>query len=237
MNRFKNRWDPMKVQVFFVLLLTCLASINLANAQTDVSDSLMQRASEEYPLKYAGVLKTNPLSMLWGSIPVTAEYMVLYEFVTSPQQASQVGLSYISKSPILKLFEDTVPDLKLLTANGVRLQISHRFYLVKSRGFAPRGFYLAPHLSYATVRISTKHYRSRDVYIGVTQFNSNLLIGWQWIYDNNYTFDAFVGWGYKDNFAVEHDAQRTISLNTDDFGAWYTGPLKFSFGFHIGIAL
>jgi len=227
----------MKMQGIIVLLFICLSSVDLCNAQSEVSDSLMKRASEEYPLEYEGVLKTNPLSIIWGSIPLTSEYMALYEFVTSPQQASQVGLSYITKSPILKAFEDTIPDLKLLTANGARLQISHRFYVLKNHDFAPRGFYISPQVSYATVRISTKHFNSRDVFIRVTQFNSNLLAGWQWINTYGYTFDVFAGWGYKDNFWEEHDAQRTISLNNDDFGDWYTGSVKFSFGFHIGIAL
>jgi len=220
---------------YLLPLFFCICTAHFGYSQAN-SDSLTEDAGLEYPVEYEGVLKTNPLSMLWGSIPLTAEYMGVFEFVTSPQQASQIGLSYITKSPILKAFEDTVPDLKLLTANGVRLQLSHRFFILKSRGYAPRGLYLSPQVSYATVKVSTKHFKSRDVYIRVTQFNTNLLGGWQWIFANNYSLDVFLGLGYKDNFFEQHEAQTTISLDNDDFGDWYAGSVRISVGFHVGIA-
>ena len=218
------------------VILISIASASTSKAQKADSDSMMYQADIAYPLEYEGVLKTNPLSVLWGSIPLTSEYMVVYEFVTAPQQSSQIGLSYISKSPVLKAFEDTIPDLKLLTANGVRIQLSHRIYLLGSYDFAPRGWYIAPQVSYATVKVSTKHFSSRDVYLRITHFNVNLLSGWQWVYSNNYTLDLFTGLGYKDNIWEEHDPQTTISLDNDDVGGWYSGNVKFSIGFHLGIA-
>ena len=225
------------IRTLAVLLFLKLMLSHIGLAQGLDKDSLIQRASEEYPVEYEGVLKTNPLSMLWGSIPLTAEFMVLYEFVTAPQQASQVGISYIGKSPVLKAFEDTVPDLKLLTISGVRLQLSHRFYFWESYDFAPRGLYLSPHISYATAKVSTKHFNSQDVFVRINQFNLNALIGWQWIYNRDYTLEVFSGLGYKDNFWEIHDAQNTISLANDDLGKWYTGSVKLSFGFYFGIAL
>jgi hypothetical protein len=162
--------------------------------------------------------------------------MAVYEFVTAPQQSSQIGLSYISKSPVLRAFQDTIPDLKLLTANGIRMQLSHRFYLLNRYNFAPVGLYVAPHVSYGTVKVSTKHFSSRDVYLRITHFNINLLSGWQWVYHNNYTLDVFLGLGYKDNIWEEHDSQSTISLDNDDVGGWYSGNVKFTIGFHVGIA-
>ncbi|MBL4576988.1 MAG: hypothetical protein JKX74_00870 [Flavobacteriales bacterium] len=225
------------IRTLAVLLFLKLMLSHIGLAQGLDKDSLIQRASEEYPVEYEGVLKTNPLSMLWGSIPLTAEFMVLYEFVTAPQQASQVGISYIGKSPVLKAFEDTVPDLNLLTISGVRLQLSHRFYFLKSYDFAPRGLYLSPHISYATAKVSTKHFSSQDVFVRINQFNLNTLLGWQWIYKRGHTLDVFGGLGYKDNFWEIHDAQNTISLANDDMGKWYTGPVKLSFGFYFGLAL
>ncbi|MBL4658600.1 MAG: hypothetical protein JKX73_11405 [Flavobacteriales bacterium] len=220
----------------FILFILLTLSVRTVWAQRGVSDSLMNRASMEYPLEYTGVFKTNPLSMLWGSIPLTAEFVALYEFVSAPQQSSQVGISYISKSPILKVFEDTIQDLKLLTINGVRLQLSHRLYFLSQYDFAPRGLYFAPQISYATVKVSTKHYSSRDVYIRVTQFNANMLIGWQWINGGDYTIDVFTGLGYKDNIWEGHDSQTTIRIDNDEFGGYYSSNFKFSIGFHLGIA-
>ena len=174
--------------------------------------------------------------MVWGSIPLTSEFMAVYEFVSSPQQASQVGLSYIGKSPVLRLLKDSIPEINELTANGVRFQLSHRFYIIKSYDYAPHGFYLSPHISYATVKISTKQLNSIDQYIRVTHFSLSALAGWQWIYSNDLTFDIFCGVGYKDNFWEEHDSQKTLSLNTDDNGDWYNGPVKLTFGILAGIA-
>lgn len=226
----------MKIQKALFFFMAITVSIHFCTAQSHFSDSLIQKANEEYPLEYTAVLKTNPLFMLWGSIPLTAEFMALYEFVSAPQQTSQIGLSYISKSPILKAFEDTIPDLKLLTASGVRLQLSHRLYILSDYDYAPRGLYISPQISYATVKVSTKHFSSRDVYVRVTQFNANMLMGWQWIYDSDYTLDIFGGLGYKDNIWEGHNAQTTISLDNDDFGPYYAGPIKLTIGFHIGIA-
>ena len=107
------------------VILISVTSASTGMAQKADSDSMMYQADIAYPLEYEGVLKTNPLSVLWGSIPLTSEYMVVYEFVTAPQQSSQIGLSYITKSPVLKAFEDTIPDLKLLTANGVKIGRAH----------------------------------------------------------------------------------------------------------------
>ena len=218
------------------VLVIGVASASISKGQKVSADSMMHQADIAYPLEYDGVLKTNPLSILWGSIPLTSEYMAVYEFVTAPQQSSQIGLSYISKSPVLRAFQDTIPDLKLLTANGIRMQLSHRFYLLNRYNFAPAGLYFAPHVSYGTVKVSTKHFSSRDVYLRITHFNINLLSGWQWVYHNNYTLDVFLGLGYKDNIWEEHDSQSTISLDNDDVGGWYSGKVKFTIGFHVGIA-
>lgn len=223
------------INLLILLLIIGLSSPN-SFAQKMATDSLEYKARVSYPLDYTGVLKTNPLSMVWGSIPFTAEFMALYEFVSAPQQASQVGISYISKSPILKALEDSVQDLKLITANGVRFQLSHRFYFLKSYDYAPRGLYISPQFSYATVKISTKHLSSRDVYIRITQVNSNLLVGWQWINDMDFTLDVFGGLGYKNNIWEEHNSQTTIALNNDEFGPYYSGNVKISIGFHMGLA-
>jgi len=226
----------MKQIRVLIFLIICGSSIRTGLAQFQASDSDNPEAHHEYPIEYSGVLKTNPLSILWGTIPLSAEYMVLYEFVSAPQQASQIGISYISKSPILSAFEDSIQDLKQLTINGVRIQLSHRFYILNFYDYAPRGLYIGPQLSYATAKLSTKFYNSRDVYLRITQFNANLLVGWQWIFRNDYTIDVFGGLGYKDNIWEEHDSQSTIVVDTDELGDWYSGPVKISIGFHLGIA-
>ena len=222
-----------------LILLIAFFGIHCQAQETTLpaKDTIAKTTSIHYPIEYKGVFKTNPLMPLWGSIPLTAEYMGLYEFVTSPQQTSQIGLSYLTRSPVLKLFEDTVTDIKTVIINGIRGQVSHRFYLLESYFYAPKGLYLSPHISYATVKVSTKYLQSMDAYWRITHFNMNLLMGWQWIKSNALTFDVFVGMGYKENTWEEHHGQKTTTVDTDDMGNWYNRNSKISIGFYLGIGL
>ena len=150
------------------------------------------------------IIKTNPLTILWGSIPLTAEYRVMVEQTSSKNQSDQIGISYLGKSPVLKLFEDSTEDSNLLIVRGFRFQASHKFYINKLGDllglpfseYAPHGLYISPHLSYSTAKFSTKFLNSRDVFIRITHFNVNFLVGYQLIHDF-WALDFFVGLGYK----------------------------------------
>ena len=188
------------------------------------------------------VIKTNPLAILWGSIPFTAEYRVMIELTSSKNQSNQVGISYLGKSPVLKLFEDTIQNLNLLIVRGFRFQAAHKFYINRPGGplglsyseYAPHGFYISPHISYSSAKFSTKFFNSRDVFIKGTHLNINLLFGYQLITDF-WAFEIFAGLGYKKNSWIRHDQQNNINMNTSDFGNFYNSPVKINLGFNVGV--
>jgi len=188
------------------------------------------------------VIKTNPLAILWGSIPFTAEYRVMIELTSAKNQSDQIGISYLGKSPVLKLFEDSIEDLNLLIVRGIRFQASHKFYINKLGDllglpfseYAPHGLYISPHLSYSTAKFSTKFFNSRDVFIKGTHFNINLLFGYQLIRDF-WALDFFAGLGYKKNSWIEHYQQNPAPINTSEFGEFYNSPVKLNLGFNAGL--
>ncbi len=208
----------------------------LGFSQDYVTDTLGTKKLEpDWPQNIDIIIKTNPLGPLAGSVFLTSEYLLSMEFVSSSFQSSQISVSYMGKSPILKTLEDSVPDLELLIIRGYRIQISHRFYMFKKQNYAPLGFYLSPHTSFTGIKVSTRYQNSMDNYIRISHFNMNLLAGFQLIINEDQVIDMYMGLGYKNNFWEEHQSQTTISINADDLWPWYYNPIKFTIGFKVGI--
>jgi len=203
-----------------------------------------QPQDEEFvnPQVVNSIIKTNPLALLWGPIPFTAEYRVMIELTSSKNQSNQVAISYLGKSPVLKLFEDSISELELLIIRGFRFQASHKFYLnnlgsllgLPYSEYAPHGLYISPHLSYSSAIFSTKFFNSRDVFIKATHFNVNFLFGYQLIREF-WALDFFAGLGYKKNTWIEHDQNNNINFDTSDFGKFYNSPVKLNLGFNVGV--
>lgn len=209
--------------------------------------------SKVYPVKHSWVIKTNPGAVLWGQIPLTAEYRAAVETVTGVNQSAQLDLSYLRKSPIVTALEDSINstsnyDLRLLI-RGFRIQSQYRFYLnglfdgmLGGESFAitaPNGFYIAPHFSYAQARITTRNAIRYDTYTNISHLNFNLLSGFQIVW-NSISMEAFVGLGWKQNRWVESDqgTKRVLSRDelSDRFFPLYASPVKLSGGFNFGIA-
>ncbi|MGB3947083.1 MAG: hypothetical protein WBM13_03805 [Bacteroidia bacterium] len=51
------------------------------------------------------LLKTNPLTPLWGPIPYTGEYRLHAEITNTPKQSTILGISYLGKSLMWGLIE------------------------------------------------------------------------------------------------------------------------------------
>lgn len=230
----------LHIVLLSILLFNCQALWGQDEGAEIISAGARQPADN--PQAVNTVIKTNPLAILWGSIPLTAEYRVMIELTSSKNQSDQIGISYLGKSPVLELFEDSIENLDLLIVRGIRFQGAHKFYINRPGGplglsyseYAPHGFYISPHLSYSSVKFSTKAANSRDVFIKVTHFNANLLFGYQLI-PGFWAFDIFAGLGYKKNNWIEHDQQNSINKNTSDFGKYYNSPVKLNLGFNVGV--
>ena len=192
-----------------------------------------------YPLQPV-LLKSNPLAILWGPIPFTAEYRIVAEITTGLKQSSQVGISVFSTSPIWKTIEKAakIPSYYRLKVSGWRIQVAHKFYLLRHKRYAPFGFYISPNVSYSNAHISIGLHRYyRQNYFDFRHFNANILAGVQIGRNRRFTMDIFSGIGYKKNTVLFHATSNVIlPYDTEDFGAFYNSNIKLVFGINFGYA-
>ena len=146
---------------------------------------------------YRFTIKTNPMAALGGPIwlvivPVTGEYKVLFEARTSRTQSVEVGASYLGPSILLNL-DEIADSTDKVGISGFRLQAAYKFFLTKEN--APEGFYVGPHISYATATIKNKD--NPVDFIDATKINFNVLFGYQLITSGGFTLNIYTGLGYK----------------------------------------
>jgi len=223
-----------KKTVCISLFLFSFFSVNAQNISTD-SNVALNMPGDLSPA--STVLKTNPYTPFWGPIPFTAEYRLLIESMTAPNQSLQIGFSYLDKSWLLMMMEDSLfqTGQPKLYFKGYRLQGSYRFYISpKTNGV--KGFYAGPLVSLAVADISYRQRRIPTNYIRVRHFNANMIAGYQWIINDLFAVDVFCGLGYKSNRWFEHSSPFNYKiLNTDEFGIIYNSPLKIVCGFNVGV--
>jgi hypothetical protein len=194
------------------------------------------------------VYKTNPFATLWGSIPFTSEYRFINEFTTGQHSTAELGISYLGKSPILKSIEDSANANSAypikFRVSGLRFQMAYKFYLNKlfprtdyAGEFSPGGYWVGPHFSYSSAKFTNRYLSNYDIYVQGTHINFNLLAGRQYIVDETLTLDIFAGLGYKKNTWIVNDATTNTQQSIQDqLPEFYTGPIKISLGFNVGIA-
>ncbi len=225
--------------ILYLLIITG-ASINVFAEGDTIRLSQPNKLQKQY-YKQPLLLKTNPLAVLWGPIPYTAEYRLVTEITTGRKKSVQFGISYLDKSLIWKAAEKmaNIPTYYQLKVKGWRIQAAYRFYLISRRRYAPFGFYISPTVSYSNARISIgleRYYR--QVYFDFRHFNSNILIGVQIGRHSDITMDIFAGIGYKKNTVFYHvNNAYIIPIDTKDFGAFYNSPVKLILGINFGYAL
>ena len=202
------------------------------------------------PIKVDYVVKTNPFAMLWGTVPLSAEYRLLVEVVAKRNQSAVFGGSYLGRSPLISLLidEDSISNQVgyqyKIAVSGFRFQAAYRFYINpmtqfiigKEAAVAPNGFYISPHFSYAEAKISERFSRNFN-YLNISQLNVNLLGGYQYLYEDFLVLDVFAGLGYKKNTWLEvSPTGRRFVTPFDGEDNFYTSDVKISLGFALGIA-
>ncbi len=196
------------------------------------------------PHKYVNIVKTNPFIPLWGTIPFTAEYRIVYEGVIAKNQTVLMSFSYLGKSPFIAVMENQFPANGNISPSflikGFRLQAAHRIYLAKLNEnmgyypYAPEGFYIGPHISYATANFGEKSTFAYN-YITFNQFNFVLMTGLQTFIDQ-FAIDVFFGLGYKKNTVSEwRNSQIIYHDPAEIMGNFYASPVKIYLGFNVGI--
>ena len=208
----------------------------LFSAKIFAQDSLVLKFN--YPQKIHAIIKFNPFPILWGPLLYTGEYRLISEFTASKRQSTQVGVGYLGKSLIYKLFEDSLGIFgsQKTIIRGFRAQASHRFFLSRKR-YSPQGFYISPHVSYAYAKLTTPYFLANNIYIGESNFNMNLLVGVQLFIARTVSIDFFGGFGYK-NLKFWEQYQNKPRVYFDPFDgqpSLYNSHLKFNLGLNFGI--
>lgn len=193
----------------------------------------------ETPQKYRSTTKFGIASLFWGHVPYTSEYKVLHDFVNGPYASTQVGFSLFSGGPFLRSQNNSSPPSQgdKYTMFGYRIQATQKFYFTKSK-YAPEGWYIGPHFSYASCRFSTKNLSAAGYFIRLQQINACGVIGVQHIY-NKTVFDFYTGLGYKSNTDVVKNGGSGLSSKSIDFyknTPFYSGNVRFLLGLNIGFA-
>ena len=223
-NILKN-WLKATWMLFFLP-----AFLSMASAQ----DTLHKAAGpyEQDPLNH---IKTGPFALLLSQIPFTGEARLLYERVVAPLQASQIGISYIYRTPLLPDTFSLDPDL---VVRGFRLQAMHKFYVVGEL-FDGRVLYLGPLASFNRVKL----YMKDDPYnwFSFNYTNLSLVFGFQEVFFKVLTVDTYMGMGYRYNFMLEKEfdefAPERLPIPTDLPRSNIlspNNPIKFSFAINMG---
>jgi len=231
----------MRIQIIIAIALL----LQLSSLAQDSGTNFKPRELPESPQRPGILLKTNPFTILWGTIPFTAEYRLVAEMVTSSDQSVQISASYLGKSPIVSILEeDSAWGVGKLIVKGYRFQLSYKYYLSgltgtsnPNRKYAPEGIYVAPHISYATAILTNKPLQQYNIYIRGSHLNVVLLGGYQIFLGEHVAIDFFSGVGYKKNVWLERYANRVQTINMDEFPAFYNSPVKVMLGFNLGIAI
>jgi hypothetical protein len=214
----------MKKSVFLILIWFVLSLMG--------SPIFAQETTAKKDIKFT--VKTNPLSAMGGPlyvlwiVPITAEYKVYFEAKTLGNQSVQVGLGYLGSSPLVASMGDLGGDTTI-GSSGIHAQLWYKFFLTGDK--APAGFYIGPHISYATAKL--KNNKVPSEYFSASKLNINVAFGYQIITKGGFALDIFTGIGLKNK---KFDTSNSETNQT--FRDWKLNnktsigvPLGFSFGY------
>jgi hypothetical protein len=179
-------------------------------------------------------VKTNPLSALGGPfwilfVPITGEYKILGEAAIAKKVSLQVGASYVGPSVLVnlnKLRTDTATGFQGINVSGFKVSGMLKYFLSRDLN-APQGFYIGPHISYASAKIKSKEI-STD-YVNGTKLNINAVVGYQLITSGGFCLDIFTGMGFvKRTWSFKGNSQGQLDLTNK---ATVSIPLGVSFGY------
>lgn len=221
-----------KIIAFFAFYLLCSTTSKAQNGSFDYG-------KYETPQKYKSTTKFGIASLLWGHVPFTSEYKVLHDFINSPYTSTQLGFSLFSNGPFLRSLNNNQPQTQgdKYTMFGYRFQGTQKFYLNKNN-FAPDGWYVGPHISYAYCRFSTQNLLQVGYYVKLQQINVCGVVGRQKI-TNKLVTDFYMGLGYKNNTDLVINGGSGLSTGSIDFykdAPFYGGNVRFMLGLNVGFA-
>lgn len=184
---------------------------------------------------YKFTIKTNPLSALGGPfwlviVPLTGEYKVLFEAKVSEKSSLQIGAGFIGPSVLLNLddLSSTEGEISGIKTSGFRVQGMYKFFVSRDLS-APEGFYIGPHLSYATATLKNKADANES--LKGTKLNINGVFGYQMITSGGFTLDIFMGMGFVSRKWEISGANWDTDQKAFEDKASVNVPFGFSFGY------
>jgi len=213
-----------------------------------VDSSFIKKASKFNTKKV--ILKTNPLAILSGDIPIfSSEFRLVGEFVTSPKTSVVLGASYLGMGLLLRAAYDNDTNFTSqglsswdIGFNGFRIQGGFKYYLKNPRisisdpDFkpAPGGFYIYPMASYSTAKYYEKV--NKDDYFRFTHWSVTMNIGVQFLMGERITLDPYLGVGYKKNTITDSSGLTPADLVEEMKDSFiYGANLKLNLGLNMGI--
>lgn len=194
---------------------------------------------EQLKNRKENVIKTGLFAPLWGPIPLTSEYRLVYEAPTSTHTSIQIGASYLGKifwawPLIIDSLKQNNPIATQITIKGFRAQFAFKYYPAKNQ-MAPEGMYIAPFLSYSSVKFGSTFTNLYQSYISAVYMNANLIMGYQFFYKNELAIDFYFGMGYRKNSWIAYQfGQQYQVFNAGDLQLWLW-PVKVVLGINVGI--
>jgi hypothetical protein len=199
--------------------------------------------------QHKNIIKIAPLGFIHGQLPFTVESRLGYERVVGPHSSVGASYSYLGSNYPFSFLGSVALSSAISTAftaaghpaivwtetrirsTGHRYQLQYRRYFSRHK-FAPRGWYLSPHVSYAKAdyNISLKDFDVKRI-LKTTNTNYNLLVGYQTMWGRRVVFDMFTGLGYRNIQTKIFDEQGTYISTVPN-----ETPLKVSSGFNLGWA-
>lgn len=232
-----------RIICFFIsfLILQCVTSKAITVGDTIIVKPI-EKKKKPYPALQPLILKTSASGFLAGGsvLLFTSEYRFCAEITTGRKQSDQVAVSYLGKNVVWTLAEKTSnsPANDILKVKGVRLQYTHKFYLVNRRHQAPFGFYFGPHFSYTNAKIFlglNRYYH--NTYFDVKHVNADLIFGVQVGKPGRVTLDISAGGGWKSNtINYHHNSYKITPYDPKDIGEYYNGHVHLFFDLSFGYA-
>jgi len=155
---------------------------------------------------------------------------VLFETIVSEKSSVQLGVGFIGPSVLVNLDDLTSDEedaeISGIKTSGFRFQGWYKYFLSRDLS-APEGFYVGPHVSYASANIRNKNDEAQK--IAATKLNINGVFGYQMITSGGFTLDIFTGLGF-----VSRKWEITgTDWDRDSFKdkASVSVPFGFSFGY------
>jgi len=175
------------------------------------------------------VIKANLLS------PIIGSYNFFYERVTSKKLSVQLGVGF-TNTQIQASSIGTTTSTTTLT--GFRINPELRFY-PSDHNQAPKGFYIAPYISYQNLTLTLTNNISginAEGRASLNTFGGGLILGRQWLIAKVVALDLFMGYG-RNAGTLRLDASASANgFTASDFSTSSFNGVGVRFGLSLGVA-